>query len=95
MVPQGVYAAMPGPTYETPAEVRMLRAIGADVVGMSTVPEAIVARHGGMEVMALAIVANWAAGMTEETLSHAEVEDVVSSVASRVAGLLERVVPRI
>ena len=70
---EGVYACMPGPNYETPAEVRMLRALGADVVGMSTVPEAIVARHAGMEVLAFALVANAAAGLGDAPISHAEV----------------------
>ena len=59
----GVYACMPGPSYETPAEIKMLRTLGADVVGMSTVPEAIVARHAGIEVLAFALVSNAAAGV--------------------------------
>ena len=59
----GVYACLPGPSYETPAEIKMLRTLGADVVGMSTVPEAIVARHAGIEVLAFALVSNAAAGV--------------------------------
>jgi purine-nucleoside phosphorylase len=69
----GVYACMPGPSYETPAEIKMLRALGAHVVGMSTVPEAIAARHAGMEVLALALVTNAAAGVTGAPITHADV----------------------
>ncbi|MEJ2639747.1 MAG: purine-nucleoside phosphorylase [Desulfosarcinaceae bacterium] len=70
---EGVYAAMPGPCYETPAEVRALRALGADVVGMSTVPEAIMAYSLGVRVLVLALVTNMAAGITKAPLSHEEV----------------------
>jgi purine-nucleoside phosphorylase len=69
----GTYACMSGPSYETPAEIKMLRGLGAHVVGMSTVPEAIVARHGGMEVLALVLVTNAAAGVTGAPISHTEV----------------------
>jgi purine-nucleoside phosphorylase len=91
----GVYACLPGPSYETPAEIRMLRTLGADVVGMSTVPEAIVARHSGMEVLALALVTNAAAGVTGEPISHDEVLDAGRKAVPRLGGLIEGVVRRI
>jgi purine-nucleoside phosphorylase len=69
----GVYAAVSGPSYETPAEVRMLRALGADAVGMSTVPEAIAAREGGLKILGLSVIANPGAGLSRTPLSHAEV----------------------
>lgn len=70
---QGVYAAVSGPSYETPAEIRYMRTIGADLVGMSTVPEVIVANHGGMKVLGISCVTNMAAGVLPEKLSHSEV----------------------
>jgi purine-nucleoside phosphorylase len=90
----GIYAAMPGPSYETPAEIRMLRTLGADVVGMSTVPEAIVARHEGMEVLGLAVVSNFAAGITDQPISHGEVIDAGRAVGPKLAALLEAIVAR-
>lgn len=72
-IKQGVYAASTGPSYETPAEVRMLRTIGADACGMSTVPEAIVANHAGMEVLGISCITNMAAGIENKPLSHEEV----------------------
>lgn len=81
----GVYAAMTGPSYETPAEIRMLRTLGADVVGMSTAHEAIVARHGGMEVLAFAVVANVAAGLSDQPIEHSEVV-AVGNAAGRTLG---------
>lgn len=85
---EGVYACMPGPSYESPAEVRMLRALGADVVGMSTVPEAIVARHAGMEVAAFALVANWAAGISPRPITHEEVLEAGRMAGPRLAQLI-------
>jgi purine-nucleoside phosphorylase len=70
---QGVYAGVSGPSYETPAEIRYLRTIGADLVGMSTVPEVIVANHGGMKVLGISCVTNMAAGIKAQKLEHAEV----------------------
>ncbi len=86
---EGVYACMPGPQYETPAEVRMLRTLGADAVGMSTVFEAIQARASGLRVAAFSCLTNWAAGVTTSPLSHGEVMETGRRAASRLAGLLE------
>jgi purine-nucleoside phosphorylase len=91
----GIYYAMPGPSYETPAEIKMLRTLGADVVGMSTVPEAIVARQGGMEVLAFAMVTNAAAGVTGETIDHAEVIDVARDAGQALGRLIDAIVPRL
>jgi purine-nucleoside phosphorylase len=91
----GVYACMPGPCYETPAEVRMLRALGADVVGMSTVPEAIVARHAGIEVLALALVTNAAAGVSPNPISHEEVLAAGRAATPRLGALIAGVVTRL
>jgi purine-nucleoside phosphorylase len=88
----GVYACVPGPSYETPAEIRMLRMLGADVVGMSTVPEAIVARHAGMEVLAFALVSNAAAGVIGTPITHEEVLEAGRRAAPALAGLIERMV---
>ena len=88
-----VYAAMPGPSYETPAEIRMLRALGADVVGMSTVPEAIVARASGLEVLAFAMVTNAAAGLAGDPtaeITHEEVLEVAHHAGQRLGDLIVR-----
>jgi purine-nucleoside phosphorylase len=90
---EGVYAALPGPHYETPAEITMLRTLGADLVGMSTVMEAIAARHLGAEVMALSLVTNLAAGMTGEPLSHGEVIAAGRASAGRMGTLLGAILP--
>jgi purine-nucleoside phosphorylase len=91
----GVYACLPGPSYETPAEIRMLAALGADVVGMSTVPEAIVARHGGMDVLAFALVTNAAAGVVGTPISHREVLEAGKKATPMLAKLIRRVVLRL
>jgi purine-nucleoside phosphorylase len=86
---QGVYAALLGPQYETPAEIRMLRTLGADAVGMSTVPEAIQARALGMEVAGISMLTNWAAGLKPQTLDHSEVVAVGKEAAVSLAALLQ------
>jgi purine-nucleoside phosphorylase len=86
---EGVYAALAGPCYETPAEIRMLAALGADLVGMSTVPEAIAASYLGMEVLGISCVTNMAAGILDTPLSHEEVMETGRSVAPRLQALLD------
>ncbi len=91
----GVYCALSGPTYETPAEIRMYRSLGADVVGMSTVPEAIAARHMGMKVLGLSCVTNYAAGMTTGTIDHEHVIETGLRTAEVFGELIRRIVKRI
>ncbi|WP_454788922.1 purine-nucleoside phosphorylase [Mycolicibacterium lutetiense] len=92
---EGVYAGLPGPHYETPAEIRMLRTLGADLVGMSTVHETIAARAAGLQVLGISMVTNLAAGMTGEPLSHAEVLEAGRQSATRMGSLLASVIERI
>jgi len=90
---EGVYLSVLGPSFETPAEIRAFAAMGADLVGMSTVQETIVARHMGIEVLGISCVTNMAAGIQKEPLSHEEVMETGRAVEARLAGLLRRVVP--
>ncbi len=92
---EGVYLATPGPSFETPAEIRAFQALGATLVGMSTVPETIVARHMGIEVLGISCVTNLAAGLGTTPLSHEEVFETGRKVEGRLAGLLKRLAPRI
>ena len=94
-VHEGVYAAVPGPSYETPAEIRFLKTIGADLVGMSTVLETIAANHAGMQVLGISCVTNPAAGLSGEKLNHAEVLEIGRRVASTFIKLLSGIVPRL
>ena len=91
----GVYVAVHGPSYETPAEIRFLRTIGADAVGMSTVPEAIVARHMGVEVLGISCISNAAAGVLPQPLNHDEVMEVARQVRDAFAALLEGIIGRL
>lgn len=92
---EGVYAAVPGPSYETPAEIRFLRTIGADVVGMSTVAEVVVARHCGMKVLAISVVTNMAAGILDHPIDHAEVLDTGRRIRGQFSEMLRRLIPKL
>jgi purine-nucleoside phosphorylase len=91
---RGIYAALAGPSYETPAEIHMLRAFGADAVGMSTVPEAIVARHMGMNVLGISCITNMAAGISEHPINHEEVMETGQRVRETFTQLLRRVIAK-
>jgi purine-nucleoside phosphorylase len=92
---EGVYAQLPGPHYETPAEIAMVRSIGGDLVGMSTTLEAIAAREAGAEVLGISLVTNLAAGMTGEPLNHEEVLAAGNAAATQMGGLLSNVLTRL
>ncbi|MEW9669660.1 purine-nucleoside phosphorylase [Ammoniphilus sp. 3BR4] len=92
---RGVYAGLTGPSYETPAEIRMLRSIGADAVGMSTVPEVIVARHSGMMVLGISCISNMAAGILPQPLSHGEVMETAEKAKEKFLGLVQGIIEKI
>jgi purine-nucleoside phosphorylase len=95
LLPHGIYVALLGPSYETPAEIRYLRTIGADAVGMSTVPEAIVARHMGMEVLGVSCITNMAAGVLPRPLDHDEVMQTARRIRGQFTALVENIVEQL
>ena len=92
---RGVYAALAGPSYETPAEIHMMRGFGADAVGMSTVPEAVVARQMGMKVLGISCITNMAAGISETPINHEEVMETGQQVREQFTELLRRVIAKV
>jgi purine-nucleoside phosphorylase len=94
-LPEGVYLAVLGPSYETPAEIRAFRVLGADLVGMSTVHEVIVARHMGVEVLGISLVTNMAAGVLDQAINHAEVMEIGRRVEGQFTSLVKALVPQV
>ena len=94
-IKEGIYVQLTGPNYETPAEIRMCRTIGADAVGMSTACEAMAARHMGIEVCGISCITNMAAGMTKEKLSHKEVQETADRVANQFKNLITSLITRL
>ncbi len=94
-LPEGIYAADPGPSYETPAEIRYLRAIGVDLIGMSTIPETIALNHMGLPVLGISCVTNHAAGVVDQKLDHKEVLEVGERMKGTLIELLRRIVPKL
>jgi purine-nucleoside phosphorylase len=94
-LPEGVYLAVLGPSYETPAEIRAFRTLGADLVGMSTVHEVIVARHMGLEVLGISLVTNMAAGVLDEAINHEEVMETGKKVEAQFTSLLTALIPQV
>ncbi len=94
-IKRGIYLALTGPSYETPAEIRMLRVLGADAVGMSTVPEVIAARHIGIEVLGMSCITNMAAGILNQPLSHEEVSTTANKVKEKFTNLLTEIITNI
>ncbi len=92
---EGVYVGLLGPSYETPAEIRMFRVLGADAVGMSTVSEVLVARHAGIEVLGISCISNMAAGILDQPLSHEEVMETTERVKGKFLSLVKGIVPKI
>ena len=92
---RGVYAALSGPSYETPAEIHMVRTLGADAVGMSTVPEAIVARHMGMSIIGISCITNLAAGVSNRPIDHGQVMEIGNRVRAQFTELLRRVIAKL
>ena len=94
-IKQGVYIGVSGPSYETPAEIRMFRALGADAVGMSTVPEVIVARHNGLQVLGISCISNMAAGILSQPLTHHEVMETAEKVREKFLSLVTGIIEKI